>query len=131
MTYSGSYYSSSGDTKYQKPITVELDDYVNLKIKESTNSLKRQYDDLKSQYEDRNNSIALEIKEKYGEELKQMKDNIEYLQNVIWSKDAEISKYQEILKILGSKRFIGPTIRKTYKKYNSLWESVKSTIKTK
>lgn len=131
MTYSGSYYSSSGDTKYQKPITVELDDYVNLKIKESTNSLKRQYDDLKSQYEDRNNSIALKIKEKYDEELKQMKDNIEYLQNVILSKNAEISKYQEILKILGSKRFIGPTIRKTYKKYNSLWESVKSTIKTK
>ena len=131
MTYSSSYYGSSDGTKYQKPITVDLDDYVNLKIKESTNSLKRQYDDLKSQYEDRNNSIALKIKEKYGEELKQMKDNIEYLQNVIWSKDAEISKYQEILKILGYKRFIGPTIRKTYKKYNSLWESVKSTIKTK
>lgn len=129
MTYSGSYYDS--EVKYKKPITVELDDYVDLKIKESTNSLKKQYDDLKSQYEDKNNSIALQIREKYGEELNQLKDKIEYLQNVIWSMDARIAKYKEILKILGSKKFIGPTVRKTYKKYDSLWESVKNTMKTK
>lgn len=129
MTYSGSYYNS--EVKYNKPITVELDDYVDLKIKESTNSLKKQYDDLKSQYEDRNNSIALQIKEKYGEELNQLKDKIEYLQNIIWSKNATINKYQEILTILCSKKFIGPIVRETYKKYDSLWESVKNTMKTK
>ena len=130
MTYNSSYYSNNNsDTK--NPITVELDDYVDLKIKESTNNLRTQYNELKSKYEDKQNTLDKKFTEKYGEQLKEAKRQIEYLQDIIFSKDSKIKKYEKILKVLSSKWFLGNIVVKTYKKYNSLWESVESTIKTK
>lgn len=130
MTYNSSYYSNNNsDTK--NPITVELDDYVDLKIKESTNNLRTQYNELKSKYEDKQNILDKKFMDKYGEQLKEAKRQIEYLQDVIFSKDSKIKKYEKILKVLSSKWFLGNIVVKTYKKYNSLWESVESTIKTK
>lgn len=130
MTYNSSYYSNNNsDTK--NPITVELDDYVDLKIKESTNDLRIQYNELKSKYEDKQNILDKKFMDKYGEQLKEAKRQIEYLQDIIFSKDSKIKKYEKILKVLSSKWFLGNIVVKTYKKYNSLWESVESTIKTK
>lgn len=130
MTYNSSYYSNNNsDTK--NPITVELDDYVDLKIKESTNDLRTQYNELKSKYEDKQNILDKKFMDKYGEQLKEAKRQIEYLQDIIFSKDSKIKKYEKILKVLSSKWFLGNIVVKTYKKYNSLWESVESTIKTK
>lgn len=130
MTYNSSYYSNNNsDTK--NPITVELDDYVDLKIKESTNNLRTQYNELKSKYEDKQNILDKKFMDKYGEQLKEAKRQIEYLQDIIFSKDSKIKKYEKILKVLSSKWFLGNIVVKTYKKYNSLWESVESTIKTK
>lgn len=130
MTYNSSYYSNNNsDTK--NPITVELDDYVDLKIKESTNNLRTQYNELKSKYEDKQNILDKKFMDKYGEQLKEAKREIEYLQDIIFSKDSKIKKYEKILKVLSSKWFLGNIVVKTCKKYNSLWESVESTIKTK
>ena len=130
MTYNSSYYSNNNsDTK--NPITVELDDYVDLKIKESTNDLRIQYNELKSKYEDKQNILDKKFMDKYEEQLKEAKKQIEYLQDIIFSKDSKIKKCEKILKVLSSKWFLGNIVVKTYKKYNSLWESVESTIKTK
>ena len=130
MTYSSSYYGSD-KAEYKKPITVELDDYVSLKIKETTAYLNKQYDNLQNKYEDKRNAIREEAKRECEEELKKLKEKIERLQDEIWYKDSAIKKYEEVLKALSSRRFIGRTVRKIYKKYNDLWWSVESTIKTK
>lgn len=116
---------------YKSSVTVNLDDYVKLKVNEAMNPLKRQYEELKRKYENRENIIAQELEEKHGKELQKLRDEIERLQQLLFDSERDYALIRMVMDDLRRKAFIGSIARKTENKFYEVWRRVKNTMTEK